>query len=321
MKFLKVTGIVLIVLISLAVIGYFSRKRLIKEVLPNVEQVEIANITVVGDSAFVRVLVMLRNKNWTSYELNYADITLSNDSLILVHYINDSVYTLKEDETRIFPIDFVVPIKDAIRRIRSLQDQDSTTINVNGYASFTTMFGTSKREFSKEVHVQVPTPPKIKLGELIYFGEVKEGDKNYYTFRMKVQIINFNDKEFWFKNVSYNMNAGKQIKSVGKIPQDIRILPNDTAYLDIPFRITIDNEVALFFKILFNNDVVTYNLDVSGTIASVAGLKQEIPATFTTSGQVELYDPDRKKVKFTIHKDKDKKKNRAKEKDNKSSKK
>ncbi len=309
MKFLKTTGVILIVLSALAVIGYFSRKQLIKQVLPEVEKVEIESITVVDDSAFVRINILLRNKNWTSYELNYADITLSNDSLVLVHYVNDSLYTLKEDEVRIFPIAFAVPIKDAIARIRSLQDHDSTTISIKGFASFTTMFGTTKREFTKELHVQVPTPPKITLGELIYLGEEKQGDQNYYAFRMKVQVINLNNKEFWFKDVSYDMNAGKQIKSVGKIPQDIRILPEDTAHLDVPFRISIDNEVALFFNILFNNDVVTYNLNVKGTVASVGGLKQDIPATFNTSGQVELYDPDRKKVKFTMmNKDKNKKK-------------
>ena len=314
MKFLKTTGIILIVLSALTVIGYLSRKQLIKQVLPEVEKVEIESITVIDDSAYVRINILLRNKNWTTYELNYADITLSNDSLVLVHYVNDSLYTLKENEVRIFPIAFAVPIKDAIRRIRSLQDHDSTTISVKGFASFTTMFGTSKREFSKDLHVEVPTPPKITLGELIYLGEQKQGDQNYYTFRMRVQVINFNKKEFWFKNVSYDMNAGKHIKSAGTIPNDIRILPEDTAQLDVPFNISIDNEVALFFNILFNNDMVTYNLNVKGTVASVGGLTQDIPASFNTSGQVELYDPNRKKVKFTVMKNRNKnKKNKNKE--------
>lgn len=307
MKFFRSAGIVLIVLSTLAVIGYLTRKQLIKQVLPEVEKVEIASITVVDDSAYVKILILLRNKSWTSYELNYADITLSNDSLVLVHYVNDSLYTLEENELRIFPISFVVPIKDAMQRIRSLQDQDSTTISVKGFANFTTMFGTSKREFSKEISVEVPTPPKIKLGELIYLGNEKQGDEKYYNFRMKLQIANLNKKEFWFKDVRYDINAGDQIKSVGKIPNDIRILPMDTAYMEIPFRVTIDKEVALFFNILFNNDIVTYNLNIRGTVVSVAGLHQDIPAIFHTSGQVELYDPDRKKIKFTVNKDKDKK--------------
>ncbi|MEO5645150.1 MAG: hypothetical protein ABIQ40_03745 [Bacteroidia bacterium] len=312
MKFLKRLLIVLLVLSVLGVIGYLARKQLLKQVLPEVENVEIVNITVINDSAYVNVSVMLRNKGWTSYQFNYADITLSNDSLVLVHYVNDSVQKLETNQVRIFPISFVVPIKDVIRRIRNLQDRDSTFISVKGFASFTTMFGVTTKEFSRRIAVEVPTPPDIKLGELIYLGEDKIKDQRYYNFRMKLQIINLNSKEFWFKDVNYNMNAGKQIKSVGKIPGDIRILPLDTAYLDIPFRVTIDNEMKLFFKILFNDDVVTYKLSINGTVAAVAGLKQDIPATFQTSGQVELYDPDRKKVNFTVKKNRKKDKGKSK---------
>jgi hypothetical protein len=303
MKIFKPVAITLLVLSVLAVVGYLARRQLLKQVLPEIEKVEISNITVIDDSAYVRVLVMLRNKSWTSYELNYADITLANDSLVLVHYVNDSVQKLDVDQVRIFPISFVVPIKDAIRRIRSLQNQDSTMVSVRGWVNFTTMFGESKREFEKEIVVEVPTPPTIKLGELIYLGEVK-AEENYYAFRMKLKVVNLNKKEFWFKDVSYNMNAGKQIKSVGKIPGDIRILPMDSVIMEIPFRITIDNEVGLFFKVLFNNDIVTYHLNIKGTVVSVAGLQQDIPASFNTSGEVELYNPDRKKIKFTVNKNK-----------------
>lgn len=305
MRIFKPIAITLLVLSVLAVIGYLTRRQLLKKVLPEIEQVEISNITVIDDSAYVKMLVMLRNKSWTSYELNYADITLANDSLVLVHYVNDSVQKLEVNQVRVFPISFTVPIKDAIRRIRSLQDRDSTMISVKGWVNFTTMFGQSKREFEKEIAVEVPTPPKIKLGELEYLGEEK-GDQNYYSFRMKVKVVNLNKKEFWFKDVSYNMEAGKQIKSVGKIPGDIRILPMDSVYMEVPFRVTVDKELALFFKILFNNDIVTYHLNITGTVVSVAGLQQDIPATFNTSGQVELYNPDRKKIKITVHKNKKK---------------
>jgi hypothetical protein len=299
--------IILLIVSSVVTIGYLARRQLLKQVLPAIEQVVIENINVVNDSAFVKVLVMIRNKSWTAYELNYADITLSNDSLVLVHYVNDSVQKLEKDQVRVFPISFAVPIKDAIRRIRSLQDQDSTMINVKGWVRFKTMFGQNSMEFSKELVVEVPTPPKITLNELIYLGEEKKGE-NYYSFRMKLQIINLNKKEFWFQNVSYNMNAGKQIHSVGKIPGDIRILPMDTMHMEIPFRVTVDKEVALLYKIIMNDDVVTYNFNVTGTVASLAGMHQDIPATFTTTGQVELYNPDRKKIKFTVRKDKNNKK-------------
>lgn len=307
MKIFRSVTIVLLILSALAVIGYLARRQLLKQVLPEVEKVEIDNITVIDDSAYVRVLVLLRNKSWTSYELNSADFTLSNDSLVLVHYVNDSTQRLDVNQVRVFPISFVVPIKDAIRRIRSLQDRDSTVISIKGSATFTTMFGKTRKEFSKELSVEVPTPPKIKLGELVYLGEEKTGE-NYYAFRMKLQIVNLNKKEFWFKDVSYKMNAGKQIESHGKIPGDIRILPMDSVNLEIPFRVTIDKEVSLFFKILFNNDIVTYNLNIKGTVVSVAGLQQDIPASFNTTGQVELYNPDRKKIKFTINKNKNNKK-------------
>jgi hypothetical protein len=301
MKAFKTVVLIVLILATVGTIGYLARRQLLKQVLPEVELVEIDNITVIDDSAYVRINVLLRNKSWTSYELNSADFTLSNDSLVLVHYANDSTQRLDVNQVRVFPISFVVPIKDAIRRIRSLQDRDSTVISIKGWATFTTMFGQTRKEFSKELSVEVPTPPKIKLGELIYLGEVK-GEESYYAFRMKLQIVNLNKKEFWFKDVKYKMNAGKQIESHGKIPGDIRILPMDSVNMEIPFRITIDKEVSLFFKILFNNDIVTYNLNINGTVVSVAGLQQDIPASFNTTGQVELYNPDRKKIKFTVNK-------------------
>jgi hypothetical protein len=307
MRIFRRISITLLIIASLATIGYLTRRQLLKQVLPAVEQVVVESINVIDDSAYVKVLVMVRNKNWTSYELNFADITLSNDTLVLVHYVNDSVQKLEQNQVRVFPISFVIPIKDAIRRIRTLQDRDSTMITVKGWVEFTTMFGKSSRTFSKDVSVEVPVPPKITLGELIYLGEVKEGE-NYYDFRMKLRVINLNKKEFWFKDVNYKMDAGKQIHSVGKIPGDIRILPMDTVHMEIPFRVTIDKEMALLFKILINDDVVNYKFSVTGTVASLAGIHQDVPASFTTSGQVELYNPDRKKIKFTVLKDKDREK-------------
>lgn len=306
MKFFRsAVFIVLLVLSGLTLAGYLLRKRLLREMLPQVEQVVVDKISIINDSAYVRLHILVRNTSWSSYELYKSDITIMNDTVTLVHYFNDSTLTLAQNQVRIFPIEFIVPVHKTIKRIKSLQDQDSTLITVHGTIDFNSILGRNRREFQKVISVAVPIPPKLKIGEIVYLGEIRKGQK-LYDFRMNLEVTNLNKKEFWFRNLTYRMNAGKQIESSGKIP-DVRIPPLDSIQMNIPFHLKIENEISLFFKILFNNDIVPYHIYINGTIVSAAGVEQDIPASYTASGQVELYDPARKKVKISIAKNKKKK--------------
>jgi hypothetical protein len=256
----------------------------------------------VDDSAYVSISIIVKNTSWSDYKLYRSDISVISDTLTLVHYVNDSTLTLEQNQVRVFPMHFTVPVHSTIERIKDLQYTDSTQLMVTGNIDFRTVLGRSSRSFRKSVSVPVPIPPKMKIGEIVYLGEIKKGEK-LYDFRMKVHVVNLNKKEFWFKNVTYKMNAGKQIQSFGKMP-DVRIPPQDSIVMDVPFHLKIENEIGLFFKVLFDNDIVSYRINISGTIVSVAGVEQDIPASYTSTGQVELYDPQRKKVKFTIAKNK-----------------
>jgi hypothetical protein len=247
----------------------------------------------------------VKNTSWSDYELYRSDITVLSDTVILVHYENDSTLSLEQNQVRVFSLQFTVPVHSTIERIRDLQDRDSTRLHIVGNIDFSSVLGRSTREFRKDVSVPVPVPPKIKIGEIVYLGEIKKGEK-LYDFRMRLHVINMNKKEFWFKNLTYKMKAGKLAESFGKLP-DVRIPPLDSVAVEVPFHLKIENEIGLFFKVLFNNDIVNYTINISGTIVSAAGVEQDIPASYTASGKVELYDPDRKKVKITIAKNKNKK--------------
>jgi hypothetical protein len=293
--------IVLLVISGLFVAGYLLRKKLLLAMLPQVERVVVDKISVVDDSAYVSMSIIVKNTSWSDYELYHSDISVTSDTVTLVHYVNDSTLTLDQNQVKVFPVKFTVPVRSTIRRIKDLQDNDSTQILVTGNIDFNTVLGRSNRTFRKNVSVPVPVPPKMRIAEIVYLGQIKKG--KMYDFRMKLSVVNENKKEFWFKNVTYKMNAGKLIESFGKMP-DVRIPPLDSVTMNVPFHLKIENEVGLFFKVLFNNDVVTYRININGTIVSLAGVEQDIPASYTSTGQVELYDPQRKKVKFIIAKNK-----------------
>lgn len=305
---MKKTAVVILILLGLLAAAFFARKRLIRGALPVVEKISGGSISIVNDSAHIRLEVILRNKGWVSYHLKSVRIDVSNDTLMLVNYLDDSTYVLGKNERKTFFLEFDFPLKEALERIRNLKDHDSTMIAVRGWIDLETIVGDIRMPVVQDFPIEVPVPPLIQVHEIEYLPGAEKGNKELkddpgklYNFRVKASVINLNKKKFEFKDISYDFYAGELIESHGRL-QDIAVDALDSMYFDIPLQLKVEHRAKLLYQVLTNNDVMSYTIMMRGTIVSLGGLDQEIAATFRNSGTVELYNPERKKIPITIRK-------------------
>ncbi len=300
---MKKTIVVILILLGLAATAFFARKQLIRGALPVVEKISGGRISIVNDSARIRLDVVVRNKGWVSYHLTAVSIDVSNDTLLLVHYLDDSSYVLEKNERKTFSIEFDFPLKEALERIRNLQDRDSTMIAVRGWIDLETAVGEVRMPVVQDFPVEVPIPPQIQVHEIEYVPGGKDDNKSapgkFYNFRVKVSVINLNRKKFEFKDVSYDFYAGELIESHGRL-EDILIDALDSTYMTLPLQVEVEQRAKLLYQVITNKDRVNYTIMMRGTIVSLGGFDQEISATFRNDGMVELYNPERKKIPITI---------------------
>ncbi len=306
---MRKTAVVIFILLGLVAAAFFARKRLIRGALPVVEKISGGSISIVNDSAHIRLEVVLRNKGWVSYHLKAVSLDVNNDTLLLVHYEDDSTYVLGRNERKTFYLEFDFPLKEALERIRNLQDHDSTMIGVRGWIDLGTFVGDIRMPIEQDFAVEVPIPPQIRVHEIEYVpgnGDEKNGDKKnkdapgkLYNFRVKASVINLNKKKFEFHDITYDFYAGELIESHGRL-DDILVDALDSAYFDIPLQMQVENRAVLLYQVITDNDRMNYTIMMRGTIASIGGLDEEIAATFRNSGTVELFNPERKKIPITI---------------------
>jgi len=133
------------------------------------------------------------------------DLSLVNSSLELVRYQRDSSYTLMAGEKKMFHLEFDLDTQQLIKRIRSLQNKDSTTVSIKGNILFDTYFGDYDLGIDKTIKVRVPTPPDITIREVEYLG-VRSVDS--IDFNIHIGVLNYNPNILGIRNVNYYFKSG-----------------------------------------------------------------------------------------------------------------
>jgi len=301
--------IILLLLAAVLLLGWIYRKALIKKVLPEVEKISVTQIVVDDDSAHLRVAMTVKNKGVMNWRVKQMKLQVLHDTTTMISLSSDSLYVLKVNERREQVFEIGLPYKKILRRIRSLQGQDSTLITIRGGLVFDTFAGDIAVPVNEDLTVGVPTPPVVYVRELEYLGKDEQGR---HGLNLRLTLVNYNNVQFEMKDVSYEFASKELFHGSGSI-DSVLIRPLDSTRLLLPVHVTLDNSFRLASKIVFNNDVVNYSFVMRGTITSLTGLVKadEIPAEFRSNGRTELLQrgrDDMDDVKITIRKKNKKKK-------------
>lgn len=308
MRILKITAITLVLLIGIAVVVFYSfRKRLIKSILPEVEEVYIQNLIIENGVGHAHLILSLDNRDVISYNVSSIDLTLRNNQLELMHYQTDSMYTLAAGEKKDFDMAFEINTKQLVKRIRSLKDQDSTLISVKGSIVFEMRLGQYTMEIDKMVKVRVPTPPDIKIREIEYLG-IRGRDS--IDFNLHIGVLNYNPSIIGIRNTTYRFASKDFIESSGSLP-DVALDTADTVVRIVPVTLVTNRKMELLSKLILKNDPIEYEFELNGILIHQNEKLNEIGISVIKKDKLN-FDKKRKggKIKFTNTKKKERQKKR-----------
>ena len=286
------------------------RNRLIKSILPSVEEVYIQNLVIENGVGHAHLVLSLENKDVISYNVRSIDLTLKNNQLELMHYQSDSTYTLEAGEKKDFDMAFEVNTQKLVKRIRSLQDQDSTMVTVNGSIVFDLMFKEYALQIDKVVKVRVPTPPDIKIREIEYLG-IRGGDS--IDFNLHIGVLNYNPNIVGIKNTTYRFNAKDFLEASGSLP-DVVLDTSDTVIRIVPITLVTKRKMELLSKLILKNDPIDYELELDGILLHRNEKRNEIGISLIKRDKLTFDNKDKRrntsKIKFTNSRKKNRQKKR-----------
>lgn len=314
MKILKRILIVLVLLVLIALtVVYLFRKRLIKSVVPEIAEVYIQNLVIENGKGRAHLVLYLENKDVIDYNVTAMDLKLHSGSLELMHYKRDSSYILNAGERKEFDLEFDIDTQQLVKRIRSLQEKDSTTVLIAGNIVFATYLGFYKLDINKNVTVRVPTPPDIKIREIEYLG-IRNGDS--IDFNLHIGVLNYNPNILGIKDVTYHFSGEEFFEARGSLP-DVQLDTSDTIVRILPITVVTKRKMELLSKIILNEDKIGYQVKIDGILLLKNDKHNELNISITKKAKLELYKKNKKsKIKFTNKRKEERKRKRLENKNN-----
>ncbi|HTF05323.1 MAG TPA: hypothetical protein VK826_14940 [Bacteroidia bacterium] len=265
------------------------------------EDIKLAEIALVNDSAHVKLNVTIRNKGFWHFHLTKVRIRVYDDTLLIMTYASDSSKVLSRNQFKVEELYLTIPLQRVIQRIKDHQGQDSVKLKFTGEFTYSTIFGDLERTLDEVISVKVPIPPKLYIRQVEYIGR----DDGVYDLVLHAMLHNQNARELEMKNVAYEM-FGENLIAMHGFLSSIVIAAQDSTAVNIPVKMEVNHELGIISRIVFDNDVIDYSFVMKGVVVSFTDVVDEdVPVTISSYGHVELYDKDRKnRPKFTRRKNK-----------------
>lgn len=297
--------LILVLLITSGAIFYSSaKKRIIKSVVPSIEDFYINDLVIQNGKGRAHLILFLENKDVINYHVKTMDLSLTNSSLELVKYQRDSSYILLAGEKKEFHLEFDLDTQQLVKRIRSLQSKDSTSVNIKGNILFDTYFGDYKLDIDKSIKIRVPTPPDINIREVEYLG-VRNVDS--IDFNIHIGVLNYNPNILGIKNVKYHFKSEDFFEAHGDLP-DVLLDTSDTIVRIVPVTIVTKRKMELLSKIILNQDVLEYEMALDGILLLDNDKQNEIRVSVSKRDKLEVLRKNKKsKIKFTNKRKKERK--------------
>lgn len=238
---------------------FYNPKKAINLILPDLSEITFINANIVNDSAHIKVNMIAQNKSPYKITIDSVYFEVKLDS----HQLFEELVALNLKQIR-FQVDTIsLPINISKKKFKSvignLQGTDSTSLQINCYVIYNTIFGHYKLKYDKVVHISVPIPPEIKVIKV----EQKEYSIKNKTLQAMIhlEIINKGKKiDIRLMHIKYQFKVKNSLSSDGIINKPVRIKPASTTYLEIPVSVKIEHPLKTAMAILTDNDQMQYTL-------------------------------------------------------------
>jgi LEA14-like dessication related protein len=303
---LKIRIRYVILVLLLGVIGYsiyyfIQRQKMINLLIPEVKEITLIKANLHADTAFIEVNMIVENK--APYRMS-IDSIICNLSLGGTKIVSVSQYIgLRQESGESDSVKFSVniPISRTRKKIKSLQNQDSTGVQLEAmivYSGFMVPFAKTKQ-------IEVPVPPQFRV--------IKTEKKELRLFQKEVDVDLFLAIINEGKNLSldihdlqYRLTVGNDMITKGKLGKDVSIRPRSSQIIKFPLGFEMKHPMKTIFKVWKDEDQVPFHLMLSGYMD--AGKMKRIPVVIFASGRMEIVNEQKKKAEKNWEKDRRKEK-------------
>lgn len=283
--------IVLLILVLIAgIFVVFGRKIMMEAIVPDLEEVRVAEMVIDGDSARVKLTLSLHNRGVWRMDLLKTELNVYDDTILLLNYSNDSIKTIGRDESKIETLYLTLPLEKIMARIREHQGEDSTALTIRGQITFESFFGERTEPISKVYYIRVPIPPRLSVRQVDYLGR---DDNKIHKLMMYLTLVNLNPRRLDMRDVSWQI-YGEDLLTMKGFMGDIQVPALDSTVIKVPVNLELLNKAGLISRIVLDNDMVDYSFALQGTIEALTGVvTHDVPVTIHSYGRVELYNRKR----------------------------
>lgn len=287
-KVLLLIPIIILGLGGIILYYVYNPKKAISFVFPDLNKISYVNAVIQNDSAFIDISLVLQNKNpyrlsidTIVFELKLADTSVAKQTMPL--NIRQSRF---DKDTVKLPLNLKIP--QMMRLIQSLQQQDSTTLEIDGYIVYETFFGRAQIDVDKKMAIEVPVPPKIKVLKV---------EREGFSFKDRIlkvnasiQIINESKNlDVALNEVHYEMTVKETLHTKGTYSKPITVKPQSTLVINVPMEVEIYHPLKTAVKIMTDRDEMDYLLHLTFIAKeNISEKSLSSPAEVTARGQLEL---------------------------------
>lgn len=291
---LKIRLRYVIVVLLLGVVGYsvyyfIQRQKMMNLLIPEVKEITLIKVNLHADTAFIEVNMIVENK--APYRMS-IDSIVCNLSLGGTKIVSVGQYIgLRQESGESDSVKFSVniPISRTRNKIKSLQNQDSTGVELEAmivYSGFMVPFAKSRQ-------IEVPVPPQFRV--------IKTEKKDLRLFQKEVDVDLFLAIINEGKNLSldihdlqFKLTVGNDMTAKGKLGKDIFIRPRSYQIVKFPLGFEMKNPLKTIFKVWKDEDRVPFRLMLSGYMD--AGKMKRIPVVIFATGRMEIVNEQKKKA-------------------------
>ena len=285
--------ILVLVLAGTGLYYYKNQKKLLKFVLPEVQEITLIRTEIKQDTAYIDIFALAQNRS--PYKLHidsiYCDVYLASKKLITEKQ-KIGLRQLKGQSDTVC-LSLRIPIDATQSTIQRLQSQDSTDLMLDATIVYNTVVGKKRIHLNKGIPIEVPVPPKLKIVKS-QKKELKLLKKNV-TADLYLLIINEGKKlDLDISGLQYELHIGNDLDTKGSFGKEISIKPGTQQMIRFPLDFDMEQPAGTILKVWTDTDRVPYTLKLSGFLNSKK--IRNIPVVIFASGKLEIVNEERKKA-------------------------
>ncbi len=276
-------------MLGLSIFTYLNPKKALKLILPDLNKIAYIDAKIKGDSLFTNIDLSVKNTSFYNLVIDsiYYKVKLS-EELVAEELVSLDI-SQKKFETDTIRIPLNVPFIKIRKKIKSMQDRDSTAVDLKFYVIYKTPFGKSRFDFQTTEKIAVPIPPEIKVLEIT--NKKYKLLKKELDAKIRVEVLNKGkniDMEIMNINYHFKSNLFKHKKQT--LQKKVVIKPKATVIIDLPISVEVIHPLRTIVDIAKDKEIINYEfiVDAEMMLGTLDNSEDPIPIHFEAVGKIDL---------------------------------